>query len=244
MKRYTLQLSYNGKYYFGWQRQPREISVQEIIEIALTKLNHANSVGVVGCGRTDTGVHAAEYILHFDFCEIIDLGQFVQRLNRILPRDIVIFEANEVAPDFHARFDAKSRTYRYFIQTTKDCFNYEQRHYVHLPLDIAKMNEGAKLFIGKQDFTSFSKLHTDVKTNMCDVTSAKWVQTSENELYFEITADRFLRNMVRAIVGTLLEVGKGKIKVADIATILEQKDRGKASSSAPGNALFLWKVKY
>lgn len=244
MKRYTLRLAYNGKNYFGWQRQPREISVQEVIEDTLTKLNHNHKVAVLGCGRTDTGVHAADYILHFDFDEIHDLAQFIFRLNRMLPRDIVIFEVNEVAPDFHARFDAKSRTYRYFVQTQKNCFNYGQRHYVHLPLDIDKMNAGAKLFLGKQDFTSFSKLHTDVKTNICDVTVARWVQTSDDELFFEITSDRFLRNMVRAIVGTLLEVGLGKIPVAEITTILAEKDRGKASSSAPGNALFLWEVKY
>ena len=244
MKRYTLRISYNGKNYFGWQRQPREISVQEVVENTLAKLNQNNKVNVVGCGRTDTGVHAADYILHFDFYEIDDFPQFVYRLNRMLPRDIVIFEVNEVAADFHARFDAKKRTYRYFVHTTKNCFNHEQSYYINLPLDIEKMNEGAKLFLGKQDFTSFSKANTDVKTNICDVTCAKWVQPSENELYFEITSDRFLRNMVRAITGTLLEVGLGKFPLTKVSTILEAKDRSKASPSAPGHALFLWEVKY
>lgn len=245
LKRYSLQLAYNGKNYFGWQVQPNRISVQEVIESALTKLNHREKVTVVGCGRTDTGVHAAHYVLHFDFPELQeDAVQFVYRLNKMLPPDISITNISEVSTDFHARFDAKSRTYRYFVHTQKDCFNYERSYYLNLDLAIEKMNEAAVLLLGKKDFTSFSKLHTDVKTNICDVTHAKWVKTSDTALYFEITSDRFLRNMVRAIVGTLLDVGTGKLEPNDISRILTEKDRGSASVSAPGHALFLWNVIY
>lgn len=244
MKRYTLRLAYNGKQYFGWQVQPKQISVQEEIEKVLTKLNRMEKVAVVGCGRTDTGVHASDYLLHFDFNEITDLRQFVYTLNKMLPNDIVIYNAEEVASDFHARFDATSRTYRYFIHLQKNCFHYEQSYYLNTSLDVKAMNEAAQFLIGKQDFTSFSKLHTDVKTNICTVQKAQWVITDENQLYFEITADRFLRNMVRAIVGTLLDVGTKKLTPMDIKRILREKDRGKASTSAPAHALFLWKIVY
>lgn len=244
MKRYAVTLAYNGKNYFGWQRQPKQISVQEVIENALTRLNRNQQVEVVGCGRTDTGVHAAHYVLHVDFNDIEDPQQLTYKLNKMLPDDIVIFKIEEVSPDFHARFDAKSRTYRYFSHTRKDCFNYEQSLYLNLPVDFEKMNEAAQYFLGRQDFTSLSKLHTDVKTNICEVTQAKWFQKSETEFYFEITADRFLRNMVRATVGTLLDVGTGKLSPDAILSILEAKDRGKASSSVPGHALFLWEIVY
>lgn len=244
MKRYALVLAYNGKNYFGWQKQPHQISVQECIEEALTKLNRRQKVDVIGCGRTDTGVHAANYTLHFEFDEITDLQQFTYRLNKMLPNDIAVFETKLVSSNFHARFDAKSRTYRYFLHTEKNCFNYEQSYYFATSLDVDRMNEGATFLLGRKDFTSFSKLHTDVKTNICDVSTAKWVQVSENEYYFEITADRFLRNMVRAIVGTLLDVGNGKLQPQDILKILDAKDRSKASVSAVGHALFLWEVTY
>jgi len=244
MKRYAITLAYNGKNYFGWQRQPKQISVQEVIENALTRLNRNQQVEIVGCGRTDTGVHAAHYVLHFDFNDIEDTQQLAYKLNKMLPDDIVIFKIEETLPDFHARFDAKSRTYRYFVHTQKNCFNYEQSLYLNLPLDFEKMNEAAQHLSGRQDFTSLSKLHTDVKTNICEVTQAQWFQKSETEFYFEITADRFLRNMVRATVGTLLDVGTGKLSPDDIPPILEAKDRGKASTSVPGHALFLWEIVY
>lgn len=243
-KRYAITLAYNGKNYFGWQRQPREISVQEVIEDALTKIHSNIPIPVVGCGRTDTGVHAHQYVLHVDMPPVEDLQQFVYKLNKMLPKDIVFYQIEEKEENFHARFDAKKRTYRYFLTTQKDCFQYEQKLYIHRPLDFQKMNEAAQLLIGKKDFTSFAKLHTDAKTNICDVTSAEWIQTDEHHYYFEISADRFLRNMVRSVVGTLLEVGLGNLQPNDVTRILDEKDRGKASASAPGGALFLWEVEY
>lgn len=244
MNRYVFELSYNGSHFFGWQRQPRQISVQEEIETALYKLNHNKEIPVVGCGRTDTGVHARHYVLHVDLDETVFNKDLIFKLNRMLPESISIQKIYEVNADFHARFNAKSRTYRYFLNQQKDPFNAEFSLYFPARLDIDKMNEAAKFLVGKKDFTSLSKLHTDVKTNICDVTSAKWVMDGENKMYFEITADRFLRNMVRATVGTLLEVGVGKIQPSDIPEILEMKNRSAAKSSVPGHALFLWEIIY
>lgn len=243
MTRYKFELSYNGKPYFGWQRQLNQISVQEEIETALFKLNHNQAISVVGCGRTDTGVHAKYYVLHVDFEDgfyNIDL-QF--KLNRMLPESISIQKIEQVLPDFHARFDAKSRTYRYFLHQVKDPFIVDFSLFHPAQLDFEAMNVAAQFLIGKQDFTSLSKLHTDVKTNICRVSVAKWVKTG-NQAYFEITADRFLRNMVRATVGTLLEVGTGKIQPNEVEKILSKKDRQAAKMSAPGQALFLWEILY
>lgn len=244
MNRYVFELSYNGSNFFGWQRQPRQISVQEEIETALYKLNHNKEIPVVGCGRTDTGVHARHYVLHVDLDETVFNKDLIFKLNRMLPESISIQKIYEVNADFHARFNAKSRTYRYFLNQQKDPFNAEFSLYFPAKLDLDKMNEAAEFLIGKKDFTSLSKLHTDVKTNICDVTTAKWVTDGENKMYFEITADRFLRNMVRATVGTLLEVGVGKIQPSAIPEILEMKNRSAAKSSVPGHALFLWEIIY
>lgn len=244
IKRYAITLAYNGKNYYGWQRQPQQVSVQEVIEKALTNYNRNKPIQVVGCGRTDTGVHAKKYILHVDLSPIDDFQQFLYRFNKMLPKDIVFLDIKEVHHDFHARFDAKRRTYRYFLTTQKDCFHYEQKLYIHRPIDFEKMNEATKYLLGKQDFTSFSKLHTDVKTNICDINTAQWVQEYDAQYYFEISADRFLRNMVRAIVGTLLDVGLGKIEPSELKTIIKEQDRCKASASAPGHALFLWDIEY
>ncbi len=245
MKRYFIELSYNGKNFFGWQRQPRQISLQEVIETAITKLYSNKEISIVGCGRTDTGVHAKSYFLHVELPQhdaLKDLNQFIFRLNKMLPESIVLHEIFE--SEKHARFDAKTRTYRYFIHFKKDPFINEQSWYFPQKLDIEKMNEAAKLLIGSKDFTSLSKLHTDVKTNICFVSNAEWKKESENEWYFEITADRFLRNMVRATVGTLIDIGVEKIKPTDITSILAAKDRGAASTSAPAHGLFLWKIEY
>lgn len=243
MRRYFLRLAYNGSRYFGWQIQPEQISVQETIEECLSKLSGNQEVKITGCGRTDTGVHAHDYYAHVDL-EEIDPNQLKFKLNRMLPDDIAIIDVLEVGNDKHARFDAKSRTYRYFLHTEKDPFKSDRSLLFSNQLDIEAMNKAAAILLGKQDFTSFSKLHTDVKTNICDVQSAEWVIESENSLYFEISADRFLRNMVRAIVGTLMDVGSGKLSIEDIKTILKDKDRQSASKSAPGHALFLWKIEY
>jgi tRNA pseudouridine38-40 synthase len=244
MTRYKFELSYNGKPYYGWQRQPNQISVQEEIETALYKLNHNTSISVFGCGRTDTGVHAHHYVLHVDFEDGFYHAELKFKLNRILPEGISIQKIETVSADFHARFDAKSRTYRYFINQTKDPFNVDFSLFHPAQLDFTAMNEAAQFLIGKQDFTSLSKLHTDVKTNICAVSCARWVNTNENQAYFEITADRFLRNMVRATVGTLLEVGTGKIQPSEVERILLQKDRQAAKMSVPGHALFLWEIVY
>lgn len=243
MQRYFIELSYNGTHYHGWQRQPNAISVQEVIESALSKMHSNNEVKILGCGRTDTGVHAHHFALHTEIPKVSDLEKFKFKLNRMLPSSIAIKKVYEVDGEKHARFSATSRTYRYFIHFDKDPFGEELSWYFPKALNFGAMNEAAKQLLGTQDFTSLSKLHTDVKTNICTVTEAKWTE-QENGAYFEITADRFLRNMVRATVGTLIEVGLGKISPADVKTILEKKDRQAASVSVPGHGLFLWKVEY
>lgn len=206
MQRYFIELAYNGTKYFGWQRQPREISVQEVIEDVLTKLHSNEIIKVVGCGRTDTGVHAKHYILHVDFPEKIDVSEFIRKMNMMLPSSVVIFNIYEVDQDTHARFSALSRTYRYYLNSNKNPFLINQSWHFKKELDKDKMNEAATFLLGEQDFTSLSKLNTDTFTNMCNVSKAEWVKVSENEMYFEITANRFLRNMVRATVGTLIDV--------------------------------------
>lgn len=243
LQRYFIELSYDGTDFFGWQKQPKDISVQEVIEAQLSKLHSNNPVPVVGCGRTDTGVHAHHYILHVDIPSVIDLDKFRFKLNRMLPDSVAIQDVYPVSNDWHARFSATSRTYRYFVHQQKDPFQSRSSLYFPQQLNTQAMNEAAKLLLGTQDFTSLSKLHTDVKTNICTVTKATW-QVDGNSLFFEISADRFLRNMVRATVGTLLEVGLGKIQPKDVTSILEAKDRGAAATSVPPQGLFLWKIEY
>ena len=243
-QRYSIELAYNGNDFFGWQIQPRQISVQETIEKALSKLFDAKKIDIVGCGRTDTGVHAKHYIAHVDLTTKWEEEELTYKLNRILPDSIVIYIIQKVNEDFHARFHAKTRTYRYFIHTQKDPFIQNTSLYYKKKIDIVKMNEAGLLLLGKKDFTSFSKLHTDVFTNICNVSNAKWTQVNEDTFYFEITADRFLRNMVRAIVGTLLEVGEGKIDPSEISMILKKNNRCEAKMSVPAHGLFLWKIIY
>jgi len=243
VQRYFLQLSYKGSRYFGWQRQPNEISVQEVLEKALSTVLRED-IAVVGAGRTDTGVHASFYVLHFDVSnEIQEPEKLVYHLNRFLPGDIAVQNIKKVNNDFHARFSAASRTYKYFISTVKDPFNTETCYQFTIPLDVEKMNEAAKTLFEYTDFTSFAKLHTDVKTNNCKIFQAEW-ERNDNKLVFTIKADRFLRNMVRAIVGTLLEIGKGKITGDDFRSIIEMKNRGAAGTSAPPQGLFLVDIGY
>ncbi len=239
--RYFLEFSYNGKNYFGWQRQPKQISIQEVLENALSTLLRQN-ISVTGAGRTDTGVHARKMMAHFDFERDLP-ADLVHRLNSFLPQDIAVFKVSPMQPEAHARFDAMERTYHYFVQIGKNAFNTDFAWQIHSELDVDKMNKAAQSLIGKKDFSSFAKLHTDVKTHICDVKFAKW-QSAGNELKFTITADRFLRNMVRAIVGTLVDVGKGKITLEEFNNIIEQKDRSFASGSAPAQGLFLAEVAY
>jgi len=241
--RYALELAYRGTNYHGWQIQPNVSSVQEKIEKQLTKLMGNVPVSVVGCGRTDTGVHASYYVLHFDTEKEQVTDQLVYKLNKMLPEDIAVFSAQPVSEEFHARFSATARTYHYFIHQKKNAFALDSHHLVQ-ELDFERMNLAADRLLGTQDFTSFSKLHTDVKTNICTVSAAKWHQVSADSWYFEITADRFLRNMVRAVVGTLLEVGYGNLDENDVIRIVAAKDRGEAKLSVPARGLFLMDIRY
>jgi tRNA pseudouridine38-40 synthase len=243
MTRYFFQIAYKGTHYFGWQRQPKQISVQEVLENELERV-FREPIPIVGCGRTDAGVHAADYYFHCDLPSSFPLDKLLFKLNRMLPEDVVVYAIHPVKPEAHARFDALERTYHYKIHTFKHPFVKELSTYIPQKIDIGQMNHAAQLLLGKQDFTSFSKLHTDVKTNDCTVSQAQWIQVDQNQWQFEITANRFLRNMVRAIVGTLLDVGTHKIEPADLARIIAEKDRGKAGKSVPAQGLYLAKITY
>lgn len=241
--RYFLVLDYNGASFFGWQRQPNQDTVQERIEKALSTLLREN-IEITGAGRTDTGVHARNYVAHFD-SNVDDLhtdADFLYKLNCILPFDINIQRIAKVADNAHARFDATRRTYKYYVTGKKDVFGYQFMHRAK-NLDVALMNQASAKLLEYDDFTSFSKLNTDVKNNICTVFEAGWAESGDS-LAFTITANRFLRNMVRAIVGTLLEVGYGKMTVDEFCAVIEAKDRGKAGTSAPAKALFLEKIVY
>lgn len=243
MKRYFIHLAYNGANYCGWQIQPHSPSVQAELERCLS-LKLGQPVGVTGCGRTDTGVHARNYYAHFDFDgQIDDCDDLAYRLNVFLPNDIVVFRIWEVSPELHARFDAVSRTYQYQITQTKNPFHQNDAFYLYGALDVAKMQQAADLLQEYTDFTSFSKLHTQVKTNHCKIMEAQWL-SQDGLLVFHIKADRFLRNMVRAIVGTLLEVGKGKMTLDEFRAVIERKDRCSAGESVPAQGLFLEEVAY
>ena len=244
MQRYFIELSYNGTDYFGWQRQPKEISVQEVVEDVLTKLHSNHPVKVVGCGRTDTGVHAKHFILHVDIDLKMEERELVRKMNMMLPMSVAIQRVFKVTFKDHARFSASSRTYRYFLNSTKNPFSIHQSWYFKKELNLEKMNEAAQLLLGEQDFTSLSKVNTDTFTNICTIEKAEWMRVNESEIYFEITANRFLRNMVRATVGTLIDVGVGKITPEDMKIILAKKDRQAASISVPAEGLFLWKIEY
>ena len=244
--RYFIHLAYNGSAFFGWQIQPEHPSVQETLETCLSLLLHEERVAVTGCGRTDTGVHASSYYAHFDTEKQFtqdECRQLVHKLNNFLPKEIVIFDLFEVASDLHARFDAESRTYQYHVCTRKDPFKLQFSYHCHRAIDVDKMNEAAVLLLQNEDFTSFSKVHTQVNNFICHVTEAHWDRV-DDELIFTVTANRFLRNMVRALVGTLLEVGFGKLSVQDFQDIINRKDRCAAKTSVPANALFLTEVRY
>ncbi len=243
MNRYFIYLSYNGKPFCGWQIQPNGITVQQRIEEALSTILR-RPMSIVGAGRTDAGVHAQLMVAHFDSEEPIpDLPFLADKLNRLLPKDIAIDRIVPVAPDAHARFDATSRTYKYYLTAKKNPFNYDWVYRYIGKLDYDLMNEACRILFEYTDFTSFSKLHTDVKTNNCRIMEAGWKQ--EGDVWvFTIRADRFLRNMVRAIVGTLLEVGRGKLSLSGFREVIEAKDRGRAGTSAPGHALYLVDVTY
>lgn len=241
--RYFIYLSYDGTRYHGWQNQPNAISVQEEIERCLSTILRTKT-SIVGAGRTDTGVHARLMVAHFDTPEPIDHEQVGFRLNRMLPPDISISRIEPVADDMHARFSAKARTYHYYIHTHKSPF---ARHYsleTHYALDFDRMNEAGEYLLTVKDFASFCKTGSDVKTTFCDVRTARWVETSPGEWYFEITADRFLRNMVRAVVGTLVDVGRGRLSLDEFKAVVSSHKRTEARESMPAHALFLEDIKY
>jgi tRNA pseudouridine38-40 synthase len=241
--RYFIECSYNGKNYHGWQIQNNAITVQETFEKALTVLLK-EKISVIGAGRTDTGVHAKFFTAHFDIeSEIPETEKLIFKLNRFLPSDIAVSNIFRVKDDLHARFSAISRTYKYFINFKKNPFENETSYYINYNLDFDKMNQAAEKLFDYIDFTSFSKLHTDTKTNNCEILFAKW-HYDNLKAVFEIKADRFLRNMVRAIVGTLLEVGKNKISIKEFCEIIESKSRSDAGFSVPAHALFLTDIKY
>lgn len=243
MQRYFIQLSYDGTAYHGWQIQPNGISVQETVEKALAVVAREKVV-VTGAGRTDAGVHASFYVAHFDIeNQNLDNDKIIYNLNCLLTADIAVQCIYKVHAEAHARFDAISRTYQYFLIKSKDPFSrlYAEKE-VRIP-DLIKMNEAAHKLFNYEDFTSFSRLGTDVKTNNCKIDFAEWVDEG-NRYVFTIRADRFLRNMVRAIVGTLLEVGFGKLTVDGFCKIIEAKDRCAAGASVPAKGLFLVDIGY
>lgn len=243
--RYFMHLAYNGTPFHGWQIQPNADSVQQTLEYALGKLCGEN-INIVGCGRTDTGVHAKDFYAHFDTQQQWDKSQLQQltyKLNAFLPEEILILSIFHVADDLHARFSATARTYQYHVSEQKQPFGKDFTHRVYVPLDTDLMNTAASMLLGEHDFTSFSKLHTQTATNICNITYAHWEKTG-NELVFTIKANRFLRNMVRAIAGTLIDVGRGKTTLDDLQRIIESKDRCCAGTSLPAKALFLTEVEY
>ena len=272
--RFFIYLSYDGANYHGWQIQPNGVSVQEVLQNALSTILR-QPIEVVGAGRTDAGVNASMMVAHFDVNEELRMknekyflpanssenndslnsslpnsshvtlhSSFISRLNRILPQDIAVQRIVPVTNDAHARFSATSRTYHYYISMEKSPFSRMYSYRYPQPLDFDLMNKAAALLFNYTDFTSFSKLHTDVKTNNCRIMKACWEQETDGRWRFTITADRFLRNMVRAIVGTLLDVGRGKISIEEFCNIIERKDRCSAGTSVPGNALFLADITY
>lgn len=243
MPRFFIALSYNGKNYVGWQIQPNGMSVQQTLQQALSTILR-QEIAVIGAGRTDTGVHAREMIAHFDWGgDNFSLNDLIYKLNNFLPKDISISAIREVHPDVHARFSAISRIYTYYVTTVKDPFLHEYSYRLFFQPDIEAMNALCGVLKEYTDFSSFSRLHTDVKTNDCRIEYAHWKK--KGELYeFTIRADRFLRNMVRAIVGTLLEAGRGRLSEQEFRRIIEAQNRNMAGDSAPGHALFLEKVIY
>lgn len=240
--RYFIQFSYFGKSYHGWQNQPNAISVQQVLEEALSTILR-QKIEIVGAGRTDAGVHAKVMYAHFDHEGIGDRGELINRLNAFLPLDIAIQHIYAMKPGAHARFDARERTYQYWLVREKDPFLFDHAHLHRPPLDMPAMNQAASLLLGYTDFQCFSKSNSDVGTFDCDLRHAQW-KVQGGLWIFTIKADRFLRNMVRAIVGTLLEVGQGKRSPGDIHTLLESRDRGMAGVSVPAKGLYLTEITY
>ena len=240
--RYFIKLAYNGTHYHGWQIQPNVASVQETMNKAFSVILNSE-ISLMGAGRTDTGVHAKEMYAHFDLEKPFDISNTIHKLNSFLPKDIVIYDIFAVADDAHTRFDANKRTYEYHINTFKDAFLQEQSWYFHQKLDIDLMNEAAKILLKHTDFQCFSKVNTDVNTFDCTIFEAHW-NKENGKLIFTISANRFLRNMVRSIVGTLINIGLRKITLQDFESIIKSKNRDKAGFSVPAHGLYLTKIEY
>lgn len=251
--RYFIRLAYDGTPYHGWQRQPNAVSVQQVLEEALSTVMRC-PIAVTGAGRTDTGVNAREMYAHFDIdTEVADTRRLAISLDRMCGRSICVYDVMRVPDTMHARFDAIERTYKYFVSFHPSPFFAGRSWFSPTPLDIEMMNRAAAILTTTDDFTSFAKLHSDAKTNICRVTHALWTPLSidcggENDIdagiVLTISADRFLRNMVRAVVGTLVEVGRGKLSLDGFRQVIEAKDRCRAGTSMPPEPLYLWQVKY
>ena len=242
MPRYFIHLAYNGANYCGWQYQPNVPSVQQTFEEALSTLLR-EKIAVTGCGRTDTGVHASDYYAHFDTTQIVDVESLSFKLNSFLPSDLAVFEIFRVKDNAHARFDATARTYQYHVSDRRLPFNQGLYCRIYFTPNLEAMNEASAALMEYEDFTSFAKLHTQVKTNICHLTEAHWDRVGE-ELVFTIRSNRFLRNMVRSVTGTLLDVGRGKLTLDGLRRIVERRDRCAAGVSMPPQGLFLTKVEY
>lgn len=244
LERILIEIAYNGYHYHGWQTQENAKTVQETIETNINIIIQSKeNINIIGCGRTDTGVHAEQYFFHFDLKEKFNFDNFLHKINQLLPLDILFKKYCVVKPDFHARFSAVSRTYEYRVTKEKDPFSGTLYNYIKHKIDVDLMNECCYSLASYKDFTSFSKVHTDVNNFNCDIFRAEWKQIN-NKITFTICANRFLRNMVRAIVGTMLLVGRNKISVEDFCTIIESKNRSLAGPSVKAKALFLTKVEY
>ena len=244
MNRYFIHLAYKGTNYHGWQIQPNADSVQSRLQEAFSIL-HKEEIKIIGCGRTDAGVHARNFYAHYDSSHkrINDQENFTYKINKLIPNDIVVYGIYKTSNNAHSRFDATSRTYKYYISKSKEVFLSDYCWQHNLDLNLDKMDKASKALLEYNDFTSFSKLHTDVKTNLCQIKYAKWEQ-DENMIVFTIKADRFLRNMVRAVVGTLIEVGMEKNTIDGFCEIIEKKDRSSAGMSVPACGLFLEDIEY
>ena len=237
-----MEFSYNGKAYHGWQNQPNAISVQEVLEKALSTILQ-DDISIVGAGRTDAGVHTSQMFAHFDFEDNFEPTDSIYKLNSYLPKDIAIHDIFKTTSEAHARFDAMSRTYHYKISTSKNVFEYDFMYQVLQPLNIDAMNKACEILLEYKDFQCFSKSNTDVKTYYCDVKEAFWSKKND-QLLFTITANRFLRNMVRAIVGTMVNIGLGKIDPNDLHDIIASKNRSEAGFSVPAHGLYLVEIVY
>ena len=242
MQRYFIEIMYDGSNYHGWQVQPNSVTVQEQLEKAIATIL-SEKIGVMGAGRTDTGVHAKQFFAHFDYHSNLSYRSIVYRLNSFLPKDISVKSISKVKTDAHCRFDAISRTYEYIVHKNKNPFFQDRAYFLQKSVDLELMNKAASRLFDFIDFTSFSKLHTQTKTNNCKIIKAIWERKGDS-FVFTIQADRFLRNMVRAIVGTLIDVGLGKISIDDFVKIIKSKDRAQAGISVPAHALYLTQIRY